>query len=89
MENQSCVPYRGYAIDVRVVAGETASLNGKQRRYAISWMVLSVELSSTPIFSLPENLHFLTPDAGFAYAERQAKRFIDGCINDEREDVVP
>ncbi|WP_248321993.1 hypothetical protein [Caballeronia sp. Sq4a] len=82
MENQSCVPYRGYTIDVRVVTSKTPSLDGQQIRYAVSWSILSFDTGSAPIVSLPEQLNFLSPDAGFRYAERQAKRFIDGCVND-------
>lgn len=85
MENQSCVPYRGYTIDVRVACSKTPSIDGQQLRYAVSWCVVFPAPDATPIVSLPEQLNFLSPDAGVRYAERQAKRFIDGCINDEDE----
>ena len=89
MENQSCVPYRGYTIDVRVVASKSPSLDGQQVRYAVSWTIVSFDSGATPVVSLPEQLNFLTPDDGFRYAERQAKRFIDGCVNDGSTDAAP
>jgi hypothetical protein len=89
VENQSCVPYRGYTIDVQVVRNKSPSLDGQQLRYAVSWTILGFDPLATPVLSLPEQLNFLSPEAGFAYAERQAKRFIDGCINDPGTDVAP
>ncbi|WP_075583610.1 hypothetical protein [Caballeronia zhejiangensis] len=89
MENLSCVPYRGYTIDVRVVTSKSPSLDGQQVRYAVSWSILSSDPRATPVISLPEQLNFLTPEAGFKYAERQAKRFIDGCVNDGSADAAP
>lgn len=86
MENVSCVPYRGYTIDVRVASSKTPSIDGQQLRYAVSWCVASSAPDATPIVSLPEQLNFLSPDAGVRYAERQAKRFIDGCVNDEKDE---
>ncbi|MDR5736171.1 hypothetical protein QCE47_28055 [Caballeronia sp. LZ025] len=89
MENESCVPYRGYTIDVRVVSRHAPSINGQQLRYAVSWSILSCDADAARVVSLPEQLNFLTPDAGFRYAERQAKRFIDGCVNDGSADAAP
>jgi hypothetical protein len=79
MQNQSCVPYRGYTIDVRVTPTRSPSLNGQQLRYAVSWVIISADPPASTIANIPENLNFLTPEAAFAYAERQARRFIDGC----------
>ncbi|SAL38216.1 hypothetical protein AWB72_03878 [Caballeronia concitans] len=89
MENQSCVPYRGYTIDVRVVASQSPSLDGQQVRYAVSWTIASFDSGASPVISLPEQLNFLTLDNGFRYAERQAKRFIDGCANDGSAGAAP
>ncbi|WP_175946347.1 hypothetical protein [Caballeronia sp. BCC1704] len=89
MENQSCVPYRGFTIDVRVVASKSPSLDGHQARYAVSWTIGSFDSGATPVVSLPEQLNFLTPDDGFKYAERQAKRFIDGCADDGSAAAAP
>jgi hypothetical protein len=89
VDNQSCLPYRGYTIDVRVAASRSPSLDGSQVRYAVSWSILSADPVATPVFSLPEQLHFLSPEGGFAYAERQAKRFIDGSINGEGDGAEP
>ena len=86
MERQSCMPYRGFTVDVRVVASKSPSLDGSQLRFSVGWSVLSSDPLATPVVSLPEELSFLSPEAGFAYAERQAKRFIDGCISDMRDD---
>lgn len=54
MENQSCVPYRGYTIDVRVVASQSPSLDGQQVRYAVSWTIASFDSGASPVISLPE-----------------------------------
>jgi hypothetical protein len=89
VDNQSCLPYRGYTIDVRVATNREPSLDGSQVRYAVSWSILSNDALATPVLSLPEQLHFLTPDAGFAYGERQAKRFIDGCVEYPVDNSVP
>ncbi|WP_250501311.1 hypothetical protein [Caballeronia sp. GAWG1-5s-s] len=89
MKNQSCLPYRGYTIDVRVVSSKAPSLDGQEVRYAVSWSILSFDSDAAPIVSLPEQLNFLTPDEGFRYAERQAKRFIDGCVNNANVGADP
>ncbi|MGY6129142.1 hypothetical protein ACW9YV_27920 (plasmid) [Paraburkholderia strydomiana] len=89
VDNQSCLPYRGYTIDVRIAANRSPSLDGSQVRYAVSWSILSADPLATPVLSLPEQLNFLTPDAGFAYGERQAKRFIDGCVEYPVDNSVP
>ncbi|WP_460910924.1 hypothetical protein [Paraburkholderia jirisanensis] len=82
MQNQSCAPYRGYIVDVKVSPSKSASLGGQQLRFAVSWLILSEDHSASLIASLPEQLNFLSHDAAFAYAERQAQRFIDGCYID-------
>ncbi len=89
MGNQSCVSYRGYTIDVRVVSSKAPTLNGQQLRYAVSWSVLSFDPGCAPVLSLPEQLNFLTSDACFRYAEREAKSFIDGYLNDGSAGASP
>jgi hypothetical protein len=86
MQNQSCVPYRGYTIDVRVIQTKSPSLDGQQLRYAVSWLILPAASPASAIASLPEHLNFLSAEAAFAYAERQARRFIDGCNSDPELD---
>ncbi|KAA0999985.1 hypothetical protein FVF58_41030 [Paraburkholderia panacisoli] len=79
MQNQSRVPYRGYTIEVRVTQTKSPSLDGQQLRYTVAWLILSAAPLTSAIASLPEHLNFLSAEAAFAYAERQARRFIDGC----------
>jgi hypothetical protein len=86
MQNQSCVPYRGYTIDVRVIQTKSPSLDGLQLRYAVSWSILTAAPLASAVASLPEHLNFLSAEAAFAYAERQARLFIDGCSIDPARD---
>jgi hypothetical protein len=79
MQNQSCTLYRGYTIDVRVVPSKSAALGGQQVRFAVSWLIHSADPPASAIANLPEQLHFFSQEAAFAYAERQAQSFIDGC----------
>lgn len=88
MESHSCSPYRGYTIDVQVGRSRSLTLDGQQLRYSVSWTISSFEPLAKPILSFPEQLNFLSPGAGVAYGERQAKRFIDGYINDRSRDVA-
>jgi hypothetical protein len=75
MEDQSCLPYRGFSIDVRVKRSQ--SIAGARCRYAVSWSVLDSHPLSTAVTSLPVDVSFLSPEAAFVYAEHQAQRFID------------
>jgi hypothetical protein len=84
MKSPHCPPYRGYAIDVRVVA--FPSLDGRHRGYGVSWSVVSSEPSSTPILSLPEEVNFLSQSAAFGYGQRRAKLFIDSTIDRADDD---
>jgi hypothetical protein len=86
MQNQCCVPYRGYTIDVRVTQTKSPSLDGPQLRYAVSWSIVPAAPLTSAIASLPEHLNFLSAEAAFAYAERQARLFIDGCNIDPSRD---
>jgi hypothetical protein len=79
MKSQTCAPYRGYTVDVKVSTLKSNSLGGLQLRFSVSWSIFSRTHSGSVIASLPRQLNFLTHDAAFAYAERQARRFIDGC----------
>jgi hypothetical protein len=80
MQNQSCAPYRGFTIDVRIKANNVVSLNGKELRYSVSWSILSSDLPATAVTSLPQQLDFLSREEAFSYAERRAHTFIDGCL---------
>ena len=86
MESQSCLPYRGFTIDVRVKRSLTPA--GLRGRYSVSWIVLGSAPLSTAVASLPENVTFLSTEAAFLYAERQAHRFIDRPSNDPADDTV-
>lgn len=90
MRYKPCAPYRGFTIDVQVTTDTVVSLGGTDRRYFVSWSILSSDDHSTPIASLPEQLDFLSPDAAFSYGERRAHAFIDGCLGrpcDEGEEM--
>ncbi|PTB24225.1 hypothetical protein C9I56_35040 [Paraburkholderia caribensis] len=80
MQTQSCTPYRGFSIDVRVTTNSVDSIYGTDLRYSVSWSILSSSPLATPVASLPEQLNFLSPAAAFSYGERRARTFIDGCI---------
>ena len=77
MQNQSCVPYRGYTIDVRVIPSKSTILGGQQIRFAVSWAIHSSDHASA-IASFPEQVNFLSSEAALVYAEKKAKLFIDG-----------
>jgi hypothetical protein len=84
MKSPHCPPYRGYAIDVRVVAFPW--VDGRHRGYGVSWSVVSSEPSSTAILSLPEEVNFLSQSAAFRYGYRRAKLFIDSAANQADDD---
>ncbi|AUT70218.1 hypothetical protein C2L64_09645 [Paraburkholderia hospita] len=80
MRYKPCAPYRGFTIDIEVTADTVVSLEGYDRRYFVSWSILSSDGNSAPIASLPEKLDFFSPDAAFSYGESRAHAFIDGCL---------
>jgi hypothetical protein len=86
MESQSCLPYRGFTVDVRVKRSPT--LAGLRSRYSVSWVVLGSAPLSTAVASLPESVTFVSADAAFLYAERQAHRFIDRHSDDPADDTT-
>lgn len=81
MESHSCVSYRGYTIDVHILRNRSLTLERQQLRFAVSWTILSSDPLVSAIVRFPEQINFLSPAAGVAYAECQAKKFIDGCIS--------
>ncbi|MPW22998.1 hypothetical protein GCT13_41025 [Paraburkholderia sp. CNPSo 3157] len=81
MNTQSCAPYRGFNVDVRVITSNTVSRNGQERRYSVSWSIASTETTASSIDSLPEQFAFLSWDSAFSYGERRAHVFIDGLIS--------
>jgi hypothetical protein len=85
MQTQSCTPYRGFSIDVRVTTNNIDSIYGTDLRYSVSWSTFSSDPLATPVVSLPEQLNFLSRAAAFLYGERRARTFIDDCINFQDE----
>lgn len=81
MESHSCVSYRGYTIDVHILRNRSLTLDRQQLRFAVSWTILSSDPLVSAIVRFPEQINFLSPAAGVVYAERHAKKFIDGCIS--------
>jgi hypothetical protein len=81
MKMQSCTPYRGFHVDIKVVPNESSMMEGRPR-YSVSWIIRPQDLLARPVLRLSERFNFLSPDAAFRYAESHAKSFIDGCIND-------
>jgi hypothetical protein len=75
--HQSCKPYRGYAIEVRVVPSHVIAFSGMQRRYAVSWSIYSTDDGIAPVASFPERVDFISHDGAFLYGEKRAQAFID------------
>jgi hypothetical protein len=81
MKMHSCMPYRGFHIDINVVTSESAWMEGRLR-YSVSWVIRPPDPLARPVLSLSERFNFLSRDAASTYAESHAKSFIDGCVND-------
>jgi hypothetical protein len=75
--HQSCKPYRGYAIEVRVTPSHVIAFRGMQRRYAVSWSIYSADDGIAPVASFPERVDFISHDGAFLYGEKRAQAFID------------
>jgi hypothetical protein len=82
MDSHSCLPYRGYTVDLVVKTSRAPPLDGEELRYSVSWSIRSEDPCDATVVSSPEQLNFPSPDAACTYGERQAQRFIDTCVDD-------
>jgi hypothetical protein len=75
---QSCMPYRGYAIHIKVTEHYTTSFNGTEQRYIAVW---SIHRNDDPMAStfatFPEPLAFISIGEALDYAQARAHTFID------------
>ena len=74
----SCQPYRGYPIEVRVSISPVISLSCMPRRhYKVSWSVRSVDDAATSVTSVDEQTDFISYCGAHDYGERRAREFVD------------
>ena len=77
---QSCVPYRGYGIQLTVTELEIASFNGAERRFTVVWSINREGPLANIIASFPEPVEFTSSDEALRYAEGRAHTFVDCTI---------
>ena len=81
MSSQSCSPYRGFAIDVRVTPARSHALMRTCRCYRVSWAVSAREDPDREMASFSEQFEFLTEHEAFNYAEKRAHAYIDSVLS--------
>lgn len=79
MSDQTCLPYRGLGVRVRVAENAAISFNGVEPRYTVTWYVhkLGHFLPEDVIASYADPLEFAYPEEAVAYGQRRANTFVD------------
>jgi len=78
VRDDSCQPYRGLTVRVRVAEDNALSFNGIEPRYTVSWYVHRGHfLPENVIASYAEHVEFACPEEAVAYGRRRAHTFVD------------
>ena len=84
----NCLPYRGLGVLVRINEHKSASVNGSEPRYGVTWLLYKEGpfVSANVIASSPEPVNFISVEEAARFAEHRAHTFAD-CAFVARERV--
>jgi len=84
----NCLPYRGLGVLVRINEHKSASVNGSEARYSVTWLLHKEGpfVSANVIASSTEPMSFVSAEEAARFAEQRAHTFAD-CAFAARERV--